>query len=266
MTELYFLVYRILRAAGLTHEAALAMMGNWEKESLFTPCRKQGDLSDAALPSQQYTAAVTSGAISREQFARDQIGYGLAQWTYFNFTTGKGRKLNLYDFWKRSGKALDDPTMQTDFAVWELKNEFSGVYAELKKSDNLYYCTDLICKRFEMPDFNNVNDRFEAAKQIAAILAKEADEEDDPDQPETPFWPPRGAKGGKDDPGLCKGMNGPDVEALQGLLNAHGYTYGSTKGVFGDSTDRAVRKFQQDNKLAVDGIAGPMTWAAITRF
>ena len=55
------------------------------------------------------------------------------------------------------------------------------------------------------------------------------------------------------------------VDRLEGLLYAHGYTYGSTKGVFSDSTDRAVRKFQQDNKLTVDGIAGPMTWAAITK-
>ncbi len=249
--QMYAISYRILRAAGLTHEAALAMLGNWEKESLFTPCRKQGDLSEAALPSKQYTAAVTSGAISREQFARDQIGFGLAQWTYFNFSTGKGRKLNLYDFWQRSGKALDDCAMQTDFAVWELQHEYAGVYEELKKSSNLYYCTDLICKRFEMPEFNNVNDRFEAAKQIGAILAKEEDEPDQPDQPDTPFWPPRM---------LCVGMIGADVSALQALLLAHGYNCGGVSGIFDNRTRNMVIAFQAANGLDQDGVVGPKTW------
>lgn len=87
----YRISYIILRKAGLTHEAALAMQGNWARESLHDAFRKQGDLSEAAIPSHNYVAAVTTGAISREQFAKDQIGFGLAQWTYYNFDTGKDR-------------------------------------------------------------------------------------------------------------------------------------------------------------------------------
>ena len=255
-TQSYITSYRILRAAGLTHESALAMQGNWAKESLHDAFRKQGDLSEAAVPSHNYVAAVTSGAVSREQFATDQIGFGLAQWTYYNFTTKRGRKLNLYDFWKRSGKALDDVAMQTDFSVWELQNEYGALYEELKKSNNLYYCTDLICKRYEQPQFNNVQDRYEAARQIGAILANRETQEQIEKQDEEKFWPPRM---------ICEGMNGSDVEVLQALLKAHGYTLADSAGVFGTSTDKAVRKFQQDNNLAVDGIAGPMTWAAITK-
>lgn len=256
------LAYRTLRAAGLTHEAALAMLGNWDKESLLTPCRKQGDLSEAAVPSREYTAAVTSGAISREQFARDRIGYGLAQWTYFDFSTGRGRKLNLYDFWERSGKALDDPAMQTQFAVWELthESEFASVMAELKSSDDLYHLTDLICKRYEKPGFNNVKDRYEAAKRIGALLASaEAQEQLEPeppagDKPDTPFWPPRV---------LAFGMVGADVTLLQALLLAHGYKCGGCTGIFNRETEAQVLVWQKDHKLKQDAIAGPITFRSL---
>ena len=272
MSKEYRLVHDKLKAAGLTEEASLAMLGNWAKESLFDPFRKQGDLSAAAIPSHQYTEDVMSGAISRERFARDQIGYGYAQWTYYNFDTGRGRKLNLYDFWKKSGVRLDDPEMQTDFAIWELRNEHSGVYAELKTSHNLYYCVDLICKKFEQPAFNNVQDRYEAALEIKAILAKEEPKEEpkpieekpiEADSPETPYWPPRGARGGRDDPGLCKGMMGADVDYLQGCLAAHGYPRNDVCGEFGVGTEESLKKYQEKKGLGADGIAGPMSWKSL---
>lgn len=64
---------------------------------------------------------------------------------------------------------------------------------------------------------------------------------------------------------LQKGMKGKDVEALQAILIAKGYscgTYGSD-GDFGDLTHKAVINYQTDNKLEVDGICGPKTWAEL---
>ena len=52
------------------------------------------------------------------------------------------------------------------------------------------------------------------------------------------------------------------VQTLQYLLRAHGRTL-AVDGIFGPSTDAAVRAFQQQKGLAVDGIVGPVTWSAL---
>jgi len=54
-------------------------------------------------------------------------------------------------------------------------------------------------------------------------------------------------------------MHGDDVKALQIRLNELKYNCGSNDGIFGKNTDIAVRNYQSDNKLTVDGIAGKNT-------
>lgn len=36
-------------------------------------------------------------------------------------------------------------------------------------------------------------------------------------------------------------------------------------GIFGPRTEAAVRLFQRDNRLTVDGIVGPVTWPFLVR-
>lgn len=62
-----------------------------------------------------------------------------------------------------------------------------------------------------------------------------------------------------------KGDKGSGVKKLQENLIKLGYDLGKygADGSFGNDTDKAVRKFQADNKLAVDGSAGPITQAKI---
>jgi peptidoglycan hydrolase-like protein with peptidoglycan-binding domain len=52
------------------------------------------------------------------------------------------------------------------------------------------------------------------------------------------------------------------VKTLQYLLRARGRSL-TVDGIFGTRTDAAVRAFQQQKGLAVDGIAGPNTWSAL---
>ena len=58
---------------------------------------------------------------------------------------------------------------------------------------------------------------------------------------------------------LKKGMSGEAVRALQEMLNQQGYSCGAADGVFGSKTLAAVKAFQGDEGLDVDGIAGPKT-------
>ena len=67
---------------------------------------------------------------------------------------------------------------------------------------------------------------------------------------------------------LRKGCEGQDVKELQNILMGAGYElpkYGAD-GDFGNETLTAVKKFQTDNKLTVDGIVGKQTYAALEKY
>lgn len=61
---------------------------------------------------------------------------------------------------------------------------------------------------------------------------------------------------------LKRGSKGGDVVELQNQLYAAGQHI-DRDGMFGPTTEQAVRNFQQQNGLAVDGMAGSQTLAAL---
>ena len=265
------LISHLLTSAGLTRAAALAMLGNWQAESGLEPNRLQGDFSRDRALSRQYTEDVMSGRISRTQFSRDQKGYGLAQWTYFNFQTGQGRKQALYDYWKVAAAAspnktvpLDDITLQVSFALHELKSEpqYAALWSILRTTDDLSQATDKICRLFEQPYYNNVSERYRYAIAIAEQLRENSSStnavvENTASAP-TPakgcFWPPRT---------VDLTMSGDDVLILQAVLRTRGYSVPELSGTFDESLASAVRLFQQEKGLTVDGIVGQQTWSAL---
>lgn len=60
-------------------------------------------------------------------------------------------------------------------------------------------------------------------------------------------------------------FRGDDVRDLQRMLNALGFDAGREDGLFGPTTDRAIREFQSNIGDAADGIAGPSTVRALQR-
>ena len=60
-----------------------------------------------------------------------------------------------------------------------------------------------------------------------------------------------------------RGSRGEEVRQIQTALQNRGYDPGSVDGIYGERTEAAVRRFQADQGLAVDGIAGPDTLAAL---
>jgi hypothetical protein len=59
------------------------------------------------------------------------------------------------------------------------------------------------------------------------------------------------------------GDQGEEVAAIQTQLNAVGYNVGNADGDFGAMTVKAVKAFQRDHGLEVDGIIGAQTYQAI---
>ena len=64
---------------------------------------------------------------------------------------------------------------------------------------------------------------------------------------------------------LKTGSKGNAVKALQILLIGNGYSCGSygADGDFGSATLKAVKQYQKDKKLEVDGEVGTNTWSAL---
>ena len=65
-------------------------------------------------------------------------------------------------------------------------------------------------------------------------------------------------------PLLREGARSSYVRFLQNLLQSKFIPTGNIDGIFGSQTLNAVRAFQQENNLTVDGIVGDNTWNALT--
>ena len=69
-------------------------------------------------------------------------------------------------------------------------------------------------------------------------------------------------------PLLRKGDRGLQVSMLQTLLNlkTEAETDLAIDGIFEPKTEAAVRVWQENQQLRVDGIVGPQTWTSILEF
>ena len=64
---------------------------------------------------------------------------------------------------------------------------------------------------------------------------------------------------------LGRGSKGPEVIELQKKLAQLGYGVGTADGKFGSKTEAAIRSFQKDHGLRVDGFAGTQTIKELQR-
>ncbi len=60
------------------------------------------------------------------------------------------------------------------------------------------------------------------------------------------------------------GMTGSAVQSVQYMLIDAGYLAGGADGIFGSATKDAVKRFQADKGLEIDGIVGAQTMAALS--
>nr|AIA86604.1 PG_binding_1 [uncultured Xanthomonas sp.] len=66
-------------------------------------------------------------------------------------------------------------------------------------------------------------------------------------------------------PVLRRGMLGAPVARLQRALGRAGQAV-KADGTFGERTEAALRRFQTQNQLTADGIAGPQSWTLLLAF
>ena len=240
-------IYKYLRQGGLSHNGACAMMGNMYCESLL----KSDNVEDRCYMSDtQYTDAVNSGVIDRNQFEHDAYGYGLCQWTYYT------RKDEL---WKRTvgkGISVADEKAQCELCVYELKTDYPDLYFFLHGDCDLYTATSRICKEYERPYYNNIDPRYNKAKEYSDQL------HDDSPLPPTP-------PAQSDDSCeitvrvLRRGDLGRDVFLLQTGLQDMGIDCGVPDGDFGAHTEEAVNELKETVGLPMDGIADADVWQII---
>ena len=62
---------------------------------------------------------------------------------------------------------------------------------------------------------------------------------------------------------LYWGSSGPDVTRVQSRLSDWGFYTGPVDGDFSGGTAEAIKRFQANSGLAVDGVVGPSTWEAM---
>ena len=152
-----------------------ALMGNIRAESAFIPRNLQNSYEKKlGFNDDTYTAAVDSGAYSREAFARDCAGYGLVQHTYWS------RKQGLYDYCKAASLSIGSVEGQSGFILKEL--DAYGLTAKLRGMSDLRAATELILKQYEKPADQsdaNVTRRTKYAQEILDVYYKPVTEKPD---------------------------------------------------------------------------------------
>ncbi|GEB76658.1 peptidoglycan-binding protein [Sporolactobacillus inulinus] len=66
---------------------------------------------------------------------------------------------------------------------------------------------------------------------------------------------------------LYEGMHSDEIKTIQSILKATGdYPLKKTTGYFGSNTEKAVKSFQKNSKIAIDGIVGSETKGALIQY
>lgn len=248
-------IYIRLVQAGMSPEGACGMLGNMAAESAM----RANNVQDGyGYTDEGYTSKVDAGQLN----FIDSIGYGLCQWTY------GPRKLKLLQFARERGVSVGDENMQVDFCIQELRTEYPKLWLFLCDCKGVAEAARRVCVEYERPAVNNFKAREDAANGFFMTLggmdvSETSPQPAEPTAPHTQgsqgaeevWWPPRT---------LELGMFGGDVVALQGLLIAHGYPAG-VSGTMDNATRLMTMAFQAESGLVGDGIAGSLTWAALTK-
>ena len=250
MTEIE--IFAACLGLGMTAAGAAGCTANILAESAGRPDNVEDSFNrKLGVSDAEYVRQIDAGT---RDFLSPAGGFGLCQWT------SKNRREALLDYAKGKGVSIADAGMQFQFMAREMRQSYSYVWSILTHTDSPYEAGYTMCAKYEIPANTEATakvrgSRAEEIYRRCAGTEPAVDPGEDEPKPTTEFWPPRM---------LCKGMTGPDVSALQAILTARGYSVLTISGVFDESTEKAVRRFQEDHGLDVDGVVGMgQTWPAL---
>lgn len=152
-----------MQARGLSKNGAAGIVGNLSAESNVDPSNIQKDTQEEK---DAYLHSLLNGSMSREEFTSDGVGFGLAQWT------DPGRKGALWDYAIYQGKPINDMTLQLDFLLKELREDFPSLYEALCRGDiTVEEATREVMRHYEAPADQSIyaqNDRINRSQDVAA--------------------------------------------------------------------------------------------------
>ena len=121
------------------------IMGNLKAESNLSSTNLQNSFEKKfKTTDEKYTKDVDSGKISKDLFAHDGAGYGLAQWTYWT------RKKGLYEYVKETDKSIGDAATQLVYLCKEIFAN-SELNNTLRNAKSVKEASDAFLHIFEKP-------------------------------------------------------------------------------------------------------------------
>lgn len=256
MAENAKIIWDFLLNQGFNKIGVSAIMGNLQCESGLLPNNLQNNYNTTfGMSDEIYTTSVDNGSYTN--FVHDSAGYGLAQWTYWS------RKQNLLNYAKSKGKSIGDLNTQLEFLVKELKESFPSLFTLLKNATSIASATSQFMIKYEMPA-----DQSASAQQVRINSAQLIYNQfintttDTNTEAESVL-----GQLASSNILLRQGATGTNVKILQEALIKLGYSCGpdGADGDFGINTYKAVVSFQKAEKIEVDGIAGPDTFAHLSK-
>jgi len=150
-------LYNYYISEGFTVHGTIGLLANIYAESGFKPNNAQNSgNARLGVTDEEYTTNVDNGTYTN--FIKDQIGYGICQWTYWS------RKQNMLNYAKSMGKSIGDMEVNAGFLYWELSNGYKSVFNFLKKATSVEEAAKYVMLNFEKPNNKSVNNQNLRAK------------------------------------------------------------------------------------------------------
>lgn len=139
-------IWNFFKSKGLNDYACAGLMGNLSAESNLNSCNMENSYErKLGFTDMTYVQAIDSGIYTKEQFIYDQVGFGMAQWTWWS------RKKALYEYAKSKRVSIGDIETQLEFLYQELSTSYKGVLSTLKNATSILEASNAVLFKFENP-------------------------------------------------------------------------------------------------------------------